>query len=239
MRYVLLILLLACSSANAAPVRFELSGVITNVRVPVAIPESNWPTYPIENPFAIGQSIYGWYEIDWANADGPYGPPEHPDIFLNLVSYWINLGPVQFGNLYGGGGVVDTQLRDGASGSADSMVTRDIVPIAQNHSAGFSLFDDLYLSLYAPSGAGFGLSEDTFDPSKFIVGTISGAGGVHGFSGIDVAGIVMARQVPEPDTRLLMVSCLLWIAGSSLVRKGNGQKKIRPEDQCNSASMRG
>src|SRR4029077_2474157 len=80
-------------------------------------------------------------------------------------------------------------------------------------------FDDLDIMLTDPTGTGFTFGSQTFDPSKFIVGSAFASGGI-GFSGNNIGASVEARSVsvPEPGTLLLFATGLFALFALSRLR---------------------
>lgn len=199
MRYLLTLLLLAASMASAEPVRFELSGYIT--RLFPGVPE-------YEDDIRLGQSVFGWYEVDWGNTTElqvPYpGMDPQARVLPASVSYYLDIGSMQLVSTYS----VDLTLRDGGPGIGDSLGFWD--PIPRTISSDL-IFDDLLFSLVDPTGTGYGLTETTLDLDQFIVGHL--AFYQHPFSGYwGFEAIIAARRVPEPGTFLLFLTAIVPFA---------------------------
>lgn len=209
MRYLIAFLLLASASAHAVPVRYELSGSLTQA-------------YPgggaYDQYFYTGQTISGWYEVDWNAASAPQvihpGQPNQFAEIVNLISYSLDIGPFRLAS----GGFTSTALRDQAPGSTDSMTVWDVLPTVTNDVIGGKLFDDIFLSFFDPTGTGYGLTETSLGLDRFLIGSIAATQGPLGlgFAGVGFDASVIARQVPEPATLLLF---LAGLAGLGLARR--------------------
>lgn len=214
MRYLFALLMLASSSAFAVPVKYELTGYLTQV-----FPGGT----AYDQHFFVGQTISGWYQVDWDLAGTPQiiapGQPNQFAEIVNFATYALDVGGFRVAE----GGVTSTLLRDRPAGSADTMTIWDVLPTATNHSIGSNLFDDIFITLGDPSGLGYGLTEATLDLDRFIVGQIAAIQGLPslGFAGVGFDAAIVARQVPEPATLLLF---LAGLGGMALVRRQQAAK---------------
>jgi len=184
------------TQADPSEVTLNLTGAITSVDSP-----------PTDHTFMVGQPVSGVVQIDFANETGvfPGGNP-NTTIFAGISNYSLTLGPVTL--VPGASADTFAVLTDGGGGSADTL---SIVDQAINSNpGGFGEFDDLDITLTDPTGTGFTTGSQTFDPSKFIVGSAFASGGI-GFSGNNIGASVEARSVsvPEPGTLLLFATGLL------------------------------
>lgn len=181
MRASLLTLIAVCcaSAANAAPIRFNVEGVVTNVFV-----EPNEVS-----PIAVGDLLTGWYEFDWDAVTETAGGGT---IQANLFRYSVMIGSTP--SFSSNGGFVATYITDGVS--TDELFNIDETPVTPTLPLGM---EDFFLHLYDPTGTGAGLSSATMDFSRFTTGTF-GFFGTPYFSPFNVNGTLVSTQVPEPAT---------------------------------------
>ena len=203
-----ILVLLGLAVAFAAPIsradtsRYYFAGEINTV-------DSATPAGAA--PFAVGEQISGWYDVNFSNATTLQTAPGST-AFFNLLDFSMLLGPVA---LTSNPNETYAFVTDGGAGNPDTLNIYAQFPYAQNDPRGSLLFPDLNLVFTNLSGSGFTQGSQSFDPSDFTQGKLLASPPSTSdleFVGGDVELTGGPVSVPEPGALLLTLGGILGLA---------------------------